>query len=135
MRLTASAEVVEPRRPRRGEQVEIIAGPGGEILLPGRVMESLGLMPGELFSVSRQPLSLRLETYGEFLADNWDAVSPRNRWRYLEEFLSRPLVALREGGSLDLPPGLLPIQQGERLILEIVRRGLCHEIFLYRIGD
>lgn len=88
---------------------------------------------GELLSVSCQPLSLRLEIYSEFLADDWNAVSPPKRWRYLEAFLSRPLAALGEGGDLKVPPGLLPVREGDRVILETVRRGLCHELFLYRV--
>jgi len=114
--------------------VEVIVGPGGEILLPLEVREVLGLRAGELLSVMRQPLSLRLEIYSEFLAD-WEAVLPPYRWRYLEAFLSRPLASLGEGGALNVPPGLLPVREGDRVILETVRRGLCHEIFLYRVED
>lgn len=137
MSRTGIPEAVGPRAPRAGlpEQVEIIAGPRGAILLPLEVREALGLKPGELLSIVRQPLSLRLEIYREFLADSWDAVSLLNRWRYLEEFLSRPLAAMDGEGGLLLPPRLFPLRAGERVILEIVRRGLCHELFLYRVGD
>jgi hypothetical protein len=135
MPVTKSADAVESSRPEMGEQVEVVVGPGGEILVPLEVREALGLRAGELLSVLRQPLSLRLEIYGEFLADNWEAVSPRNRWHYLEAFLSRPLASMGEGGDLNVPPGLLPVQEGDRVILETVRRGLCHELFLYRIED
>ena len=137
MSRTESPDVVEPRAPRAGlpEKVEAVAGPRGVILLPQVVREILGLVPGELLSVVLQPLSLRLEIYREFLADNWDAVSLSNRWRYLGEFLSRPLAAIDAGGSLLLPPRLFPLRAGESLILEIVRRGLCHELFLYRVED
>jgi len=116
------------------EQVEINVGPDGEILLPFQVREALGLRAGELLSVLRQALSLRLEIYSEFLADA-DAVLPQYRWRYLEAFLSRPLASVGEEGDLGLPPGLLPLREGDRVILETVRRGLCHEIFLYRVED
>ena len=117
------------------EKVEIVAGPRGAILLPEKVRDSLGLWPGELLSIGRQPLSLRLEIYREFLTDSWDAVSLPNRWRYLEEFLSRPLAAIDREGGLLLPPRLFPLRAGDPLILEIVRRGLCHELFLYRVED
>lgn len=122
--------------PGFAEQVEVRVGPNGEILLPFQVREALGLLPGEVLAILRQPLSLRLEIYSEFLADNWDAVSPENRWRYLEAFLSRPLASLGESGELNLPPGLLPLREGDRVILETVRRGApCHELFLYRVDD
>ena len=135
MPVTESADVLEPLEPGLGEQVEVTAGAGGEILLPSGVREALPLGAGALLSVLRQPLSLRLEIYSEFLADNWDAVSPLNRWRYLEAFLSRPLASMGERGDLNLPPGLLPLGEGDRVILEKVRRGLCHELFLYRVED
>jgi hypothetical protein len=128
------ADAVEPSRPGMGEQVEVIVGPGGEILLPLEVREALGLRAGEIFSVLRQPLSLRLEIYSEFLAD-WESVLPQYHWRYLEAFLSQPLASLSEGGALNVPPGLLPLREGDRVILETVRRGLCHELFLYRVED
>lgn len=135
MPATKNPDEVEPSRPEMGEQVEVVVGPGGEILLPLEVRKALGLRAGELLSVLRQPLSLRLEIYGEFLADNWDAVSPGNRWHYLEAFLSQPLASVGEEGALNVPPGLLPLREGDRVILETVRRGLCHELFLYRVED
>ena len=116
------------------EQVEINVGPHGEILLPFQVREALGLRAGELLSVLRQALSLRLEVYSEFLADA-DAVLQPYRWRYLESFLSRPLASVGEGGGLNVPSGLLPLLEGDRVILETVRRGLFHELFLYRVED
>lgn len=129
---TANADALGPSV---REQVEVNVGPNGEILLPVEVREGLGLRAGELLSVLCQPLSLRLEIYSEFLADNWNAASPRNRWAYLETFLSRPLASLGDRGDLKVPPGLLPLQEGDRVILETVRRGLCHELFLYRVED
>src|SRR5262245_16076670 len=112
MPATKSADAAGPTMPGRGGQAEVSVGPGGEILLPLQVREALGFRAGELFSVLHQPLSLRLEIYGEFLADDWDTVSPQNRWRYLEAFLSRPLASLGEEGYLNVPPGLLPVQEG-----------------------
>lgn len=117
------------------EQVKLRAGSRRRVPLPAQVRNALGLNPGDLLSIVPQPLSFRLEIYREFLADSWDAVSAPNRWRYLEEFLSRPLASIEKRGGLLLPPKLFPLRAGEPLILEIVRRGLCHQLFLYRIED
>lgn len=72
------------------EQFELVAEEGGRVVLPLEVRTGLGLEPGDLFSIVRNPLSLRLDSYRVSLADNWDAVSPPNRWHYIQDLLRRP---------------------------------------------
>ena len=111
----------------------VVETAGGCWVLPREVRTALNLQPGDLFSLAKNPLSLRLDSYREFLADNWEAVSPPNRWRYIEEFLRRPLTALEPDGAVKVPAQLLSLSSGDRIILEVVTRGLAHELFLYRL--
>lgn len=113
------------------EQFEVMVEAPGRLPLPDEVREAMGLKPGDLFSLKRVPISLRLESYREFLSDDWNAVDPENRWRYFQEFLRRPLTAVEPGGAVKIPPELCPLEPGERFILEVVRRGMCHPLYLY----
>jgi hypothetical protein len=80
----------------------------------------------------RNPLSLRLDSYRAFLVDDWDAVSPPNRWSYLKKFLRRPLTALEPDGAVAIPPEAFLLSAGDHTVLEVVQRGLSYELFLYR---
>jgi hypothetical protein len=104
----------------------------GRVPLPLGVLTALRLLPGDLLSVRPAPLSLRLDLYAEFLTDNWDAVSPVNRWRYVEDFLRRPLVAVEKDGTLEISPDLMILHPGESVILEVVGEGLFHTLYLRR---
>jgi hypothetical protein len=113
------------------EQFELIVVSAGQLGLPQEVCASLHLEPGDLFSLVKHPISLQLESYSEFLAENWAAFSRPTRWLYAEEFLRRPLTALEANGAISIPDELLPLGLGDRLVLEVVTRGLSHDLFLY----
>jgi hypothetical protein len=80
---------------------ELTVESAGVLSLPEEVLGGLGAVPGDVLSLDVGPLSvyLGLEIYREFLADNWEAVSADNRWRFLHQFLSRPLTAVEREGS------------------------------------
>jgi hypothetical protein len=111
------------------EQFELVVESPGRVTLPPEVRAALGLEPGDLFTIERNPLSLRLESYREMLAD-WGASSLPDRWS--NEFFQRPQTTLEGDGALPIASGFLPLAEGDRLILEVVTKGLSHELFLYR---
>ena len=104
----------------------------GALSLPLEVISHLGLMPGDLLSLDPAPTCLHFEIYHEFLADNWPAVSLENRMRYLMEFLRRPLTALEQLGTLPIPREVFPLARGEKVVLQVMNRGLSHQMFLVR---
>ena len=114
------------------EQFDLVVEVEGRAVLPREVRTALGLEPGDLFSIVRHPLSLRLDSYRAFLMDTWDAVSPPNRWLYLEDFLGRPFTALEPDGAIAIPPEAFLLSPGDQAVLEVVLRGLSYELFLYR---
>jgi hypothetical protein len=125
----------EPPRPLGlRESYELIIASEGCLPLPEEVRHALGLEPGELLSLVKNPLSLRLDLYREFLMDDWNAIPTPARWSYLEEFLSRPLTAVAMDGKVPIPPDLWPLRIGETFALEIISRGLCHPLYLLRTG-
>jgi hypothetical protein len=52
----------------------------GILPLPFEAVTQLGLVSGDLLSLEPGRACLRFEIYHEFLADNWHAVPPENRW-------------------------------------------------------
>ena len=114
------------------EQFELVVESPGRVTLPPEVRTALGLKPGDLFTIERNTLSLRLESYREMLAD-WGANSLPDRWS--NEFFQRPQTTLEGDGALPIASGFLPLAEGDRLILEVVTKGLSHELFLYRAED
>ena len=114
------------------EQFELVVEIPGRVTLPPEVRAALGLEPGDLFTIERNPLSLRLDSYREMLAD-WGASSLPDCWS--EEFFQRPRTILEGDGALPIASDLLPLAEGDRLILEVVTKGLSHELFLYRAED
>ena len=113
------------------EQFELIVVSAGRLGLPQEVCAALHLGPGDLFSLVKHPISLQLESYREFLAENWEAFSRPTRWLYVEEFLRRPMTALEADWAISIPSAFLPLVLGDRLVLEVVTRGLSHDLFLY----
>lgn len=113
---------------------ELTVETAGVLSLPLEVIEQVGVVPGDILSLERWTASLSLEIYHEFLADNWRALSSENRWHYLDEFLRRPLTAIERGGTLRIPPEVFPLLQGEKVVLQVMRHGLSHKLFLWREG-
>jgi hypothetical protein len=127
------SRVAERPRPRAGEQVDLVASAAGELLLPQEVLERLHLEPGDRIAFEPGPHSIRLELYLEALAS-----LPRDRdeepaRRLVEEFLRQPSTALLAGGRLPIPAEVPPLAAGDRCVLQIVARGLVHEIFLFKV--
>jgi len=107
----------------------------GRLPLPPAVRESLGLEPGDLLSLTRNEISVRLDLYGELLDDLRRSVKEPQNWRWLEQFLRRTLTAVGEDGSVAIPPELLALRPGDRLVLEVVQQGLGHTLYAYRTDD
>lgn len=117
-----------------GEQHDLTVAEAGALTLPHALSGRLGLAPGDLLSVEPGPVSLRLEIYRELLAADWEGLSSESAWRCVEEFLGRPLTAVLAGGRLPIPADLLPLARGDRVVLQVVGRGLFHDLFVFRAG-
>lgn len=104
----------------------------GLLPLPEELRESLGLEPGTLLSLTRNEISIRLDLYTELLEDLRLSVKPPNRWRCLEQFISRILSCIGVDGSVAIPPNLFSLRPGDRLVLEVFTQGLCHSLYVYR---
>jgi hypothetical protein len=117
------------------EQVAFVIRSEGRVHLPLRVRESLGLEPGDFFAISRNPISLRCDLYRELLEDLQRSIRDTNGGLSLERFLRYTLVAVGDGGSLVIPPQLLPLHPGDRMVLEVAAEGLARTLYLYRAHD
>lgn len=106
----------------------------GTVALPLDLAGDLAVAPGDLLSIEVGPAGayVCLEIYHELLPDNWDAVSPENRWRFLFEFLCRPLTSLDPQGGLLIPQELFPLLPGDTIDLHVMSLGLVHRVFLYK---
>lgn len=115
-----------------GTLLDLVVETDGRVTLPPWLARALQLAPGELLALAPGPVSLGLALYREFLADDWSSVPDPIRRQSLQEFLSRPLVAVEEGGVLAIPPELFPLRPGDRVCLQVLSRDLTHELFLFR---
>jgi hypothetical protein len=116
-------------------QFELTVEVSGFLTLPVKITAGLRVVPGDLFSLHEElPGVLFLEIYHEHLADNWEALSPVNRWRYLEKFLNRPLAALSRKRALAIPEELFPLRKGENVWLWVMSTGLTHNLLLFQKG-
>ena len=99
--------------------------------LPRRLIRDLALAPGEVFGLSAGPLSLRLDRYAELLGFT-RSVSRGLAWPEVARFLSGPVAVLGAGGTLAIPPRLLPVTCDVPTFLQVVWRGPSPELYLYR---
>jgi bifunctional DNA-binding transcriptional regulator/antitoxin component of YhaV-PrlF toxin-antitoxin module len=121
---------------RLAEQFDLVMETPGRVALPLEVRAELGLEPGDLFSIVTNPVSLQLESYRELLMDDLEAVSPSNRGFYTRKFFRRAFTVLEADGAIELPGELVPrFSTGDVAVLEVVTRGLSHELYLYRVED
>jgi hypothetical protein len=111
------------------ERYELAIEVEGRFDFPPGVQEALRLVPGDLFSLTRNQISIRLDLYSELLEDLRSSV--KSPWRCLEQFLGRNLVAVGLDGSVAIPPDLMPLPRGEKIVLEIMPQGLQHVLYIY----
>jgi hypothetical protein len=100
--------------------------------LPEVVRNALRLGPGELISLQRNAISLRLDFYREVL-ESVPSGGGVGDWPGIEQFLRRPLTSVEPEGSVEVPVDLMALTPGDRLVLEVVREGIGHALYLYRI--
>jgi hypothetical protein len=113
------------------ERFELLVSVEGILPIPEKLRRALHLEPGEIVSVELLPGSLCLETYSAFLDVLFEAVPLDQRWdQVVEHFLSRTLATVEERG-LSIPADLFPLRPGQRLILQVLYRGLFPELYLY----
>ena len=111
------------------ERFDLVVTEPGFLPIPHRVRISLRLEPGEMMAMERWPATLYLETYSFFLGALEDAI-PFDENRVVKHFLCRPLTVLEERG-LPIQAGLFPLETGDRLVLQVLFRGLFPELYVY----
>lgn len=116
----------------RPGRFDLVVEAEGRLDLPPVVTEELGFEPGDLLSLTRNEISVRLDPYRDLLRDLQRSVKEPNNWRFLEQFLRRTLTSVGFDGSVAIPLGLLALHPGDRLFLEILAQGLGHTLYLYR---
>jgi hypothetical protein len=79
----------------------------GQVHLPAAVRETLGLEAGDLFSLTRNAMSIRLDLYKDLVEDLQRSVKGPANWRFLEQFLRRTLSTVGSDGGIAIPPKLL----------------------------
>ena len=114
------------------DQVDLIVGVGGELTLPAELLARLQLTTGDLIALESGPLSVRLDLYRDFLASDWEGLSPETARHLVEKYLCHPLTAVLPGGRLPIHDDVLTLSVGDRLVLQIRTIGLHHELFLFR---
>lgn len=104
----------------------------GRVPLPAVVQENLRLQPGDLLSVRKNTVSLRLDPYRDLLEDLHRSVRESDRWPYLSQFLKHPLTSVEPDGSIAITPDLLELAPGDRVVLEVSTEALRPALYLYR---
>jgi bifunctional DNA-binding transcriptional regulator/antitoxin component of YhaV-PrlF toxin-antitoxin module len=104
----------------------------GQFRLPAAVRETLGLEAGDLFSLTRNAISIRLDPYKDLLEDLQRSVKEPGNWRFLEQFLRRTLTSVGADGGVAIPPKFLALHAGDPLVLEVVAEGFRHALYIYR---
>ena len=113
------------------ERFEIVICEEGLLPIPEKLRVALRLEPGEIVSIERWPGSLYLETYSAFLDAVFEAVPLAERWGQVQEhFLTRTLTVVEEKG-LSIPADLFPLRPDQPMVLQVLRRGLVPELYLY----
>lgn len=104
----------------------------GRVHLPPVVQESLELRPGDLLSIRRNAISVRLDPYRDLLEDLQRSVHEADRGRYLGQFLERTLTSIGADGGVEISPDLLKLAPGDRVVVEVSTEGLRHALYIYR---
>jgi hypothetical protein len=125
--------LVAGSRAQVGEQVDLRVDVPGELVLPQEILDRLHLEPGDLVALEPGAHSVRLDLYREALASFSEDRDDESTRQLVEDLLDQPLTAVLAGGRLPIPEDVLPLAVGDRCVLQIVARGLVHEIFLFRV--
>lgn len=104
----------------------------GRVTVPPVVQENLNLQPGDQLSVRRNTVSVRLDPYRDLLEDLQRSVREADRWIYLGQFLQNPLTSVELDGSIGIPPDLLELAPGDRVVLEVSTEAFRPALYLYR---
>lgn len=112
---------IEPPNLRNG-RFEILIETEGRLALPPELVRSLGLEPGDI--VCLDPLEalgryVKIRFYRQILTFPLDAISLSIRWSFIVEMLRLPLTALEQEGALWIPPEVLRLRPGDRLVLSV----------------
>ncbi|HYU31556.1 MAG TPA: hypothetical protein VEW48_05295 [Thermoanaerobaculia bacterium] len=110
---------IEPPRFRAG-RFEIAVEAGGRLPLPPELVQNLGLEPGDIVALKPAAGSLTVRFYRQVLTFPWEEAAPAARWWFTMELLRLPLTAIDETGALVIPPEVLRLSEGDRLVLRIV---------------
>jgi bifunctional DNA-binding transcriptional regulator/antitoxin component of YhaV-PrlF toxin-antitoxin module len=116
---------------RPSEHFSVGVERAGRVHLPPVVQESLDLQPGDLLSIRRNAISVRLDPYRDLLEDLQRSV--READRYLGQFLQHPLTSIGADGGVEIPPDFLELAPGDGVVLEVLTEGLRHALYLYRV--
>ncbi|HEU0042604.1 MAG TPA: hypothetical protein VFQ15_09655, partial [Jiangellaceae bacterium] len=98
---------------------EIVVETGGRLPLPAELVRPLGLEPGDIVGLQPIVSIWKVRLYRQVLTFPWETAAPGARWWFTLEFFRLPLTALDETGALVLPPEVLPLAEGDRVVLRI----------------
>lgn len=110
---------IRPPRFQDG-RFEIAVEPGGRLPLPPGLVQSLGLGPGDIVALEPVTEAWKIRFYRQILTFPHQALSPGIRWSFTAELLRLPLTALDETGAIAIPPEVLPLSVGDRLVLRLL---------------
>jgi len=99
---------------------EIAVEAGGRLPLPPELVRSLGLAPGDIVALKPVAGILTVRFYRQVLTFPWEEAAPAARWWFTMELLRLPLTAMDETGALVLPPEVVRLSVGDRLVLRVV---------------
>lgn len=117
------------------DTLSLEVGAAGRVHLPPMIQDLLNIRPGDLFSIQRNAVSVRLDPYRDLLEDLQRSVRKADAWRYLAQFLQRPLTSIETDGGVEIPPDLLELAPGDRVVVEVSTEGLRHALYVYRTTD
>lgn len=103
----------------RNSRHKIVIEAGGRLPLPAELVRPLGLEPGDIVALEPIVTVWKIRFYRQVLTFPWETAAPRARWWFTAEFLRLPLTAIDETGALVLPPEVVPIAEGDRVVLQI----------------
>jgi AbrB family looped-hinge helix DNA binding protein len=114
------------------EHFRLAVEKAGRVTIPPVVRENLDLQPGDVLSVRRNAVSVRLDLYRDLLGDLQRSVREGDRWSFLDQFLQNPLTSVEPDGSIGIPPNLLELAPRDRVVLEVSTEALRPALYLYR---